>query len=72
MTTVRQNLMLRLRTGLLHAGALLLLTSPLHAQRDLKDIPPPDPELERQSFELPRDSASISTPPIRGSPNRFK
>lgn len=28
------------------------LTSPAFSQRDLKDIPPPDPELERQALEL--------------------
>ena len=32
--------------------ALLAFTSPAHAQRDLKDIPPPDPELERQTLQL--------------------
>jgi putative heme-binding domain-containing protein len=31
----------------------LMLATPVHAQRDLKDIPPPDPELERQTFVLP-------------------
>jgi len=29
-----------------------LWTSTAFAQRDLKDIPPPDPELERQSLQL--------------------
>src|SRR5712671_4012016 len=28
----------------------LVLVSPLHAQRDLADIPDPDPEIERRSF----------------------
>ncbi|AMV19649.1 PVC-type heme-binding CxxCH protein [Planctomyces sp. SH-PL14] len=32
---------------------LLLSTTPLYAQRDLKDIPLPDPELERKTFVLP-------------------
>jgi putative heme-binding domain-containing protein len=34
-------------------AALLLCVSTAQAQRDLKDIPPPDPELERQTFVLP-------------------
>lgn len=32
---------------------LLFCTAPLFAQRDLKDIPSPDPELERATFVLP-------------------
>jgi putative heme-binding domain-containing protein len=32
---------------------LVALVSPVHAQRDLRDIPDPDAELERQSFVLP-------------------
>ncbi|MCA9076898.1 MAG: HEAT repeat domain-containing protein [Planctomycetaceae bacterium] len=31
----------------------ILLCGQVHAQRDLKDIPPPDPELERKTFVLP-------------------
>ena len=33
---------------------LLLASSPAFAQRDLKDIPDPDPELERQTFSWPK------------------
>lgn len=33
-------------------AAWLTLTSAVFAQRDLKDIPPPDPELERQTLQL--------------------
>ncbi|MCA8997766.1 MAG: sorbosone dehydrogenase, partial [Planctomycetaceae bacterium] len=33
---------------------LLLFVAPLYAQRDLKDIPPPDPELEKATFQLPK------------------
>ena len=33
--------------------ALLLLVNNAHAQRNLKDIPDPDPELERKTFVLP-------------------
>src|SRR5690242_14571924 len=28
------------------------LVAPLHAQRDLTDIPDPDPEIERRSFQV--------------------
>lgn len=40
------------RWGIPLAGAVLCAALPAAAQRDLKDIPPPDPELERQSFEV--------------------
>ncbi|MEZ6052480.1 MAG: sorbosone dehydrogenase, partial [Planctomycetaceae bacterium] len=32
---------------------MILFCSSANAQRDLKDIPPPDPELERETFVLP-------------------
>ncbi|MDA0832265.1 MAG: HEAT repeat domain-containing protein [Planctomycetota bacterium] len=32
---------------------IICLTTSAYAQRDLKDIPSPDPELERQTFQLP-------------------
>lgn len=38
---------------LLAAALLALTTSPLYAQRDLKDIPSVDPEVERKTFILP-------------------
>ncbi len=38
---------------LITVGLLCCLSSLAHAQRDLKDIPPPDPELERETFILP-------------------
>lgn len=42
------------RAGLLLiSGCLLLLTQNLFAQRELKDIPLPDPEEERKTFVLP-------------------
>lgn len=34
-------------------ATLLAVATPLFAQRDLKEIPPTDPEIERQSFQLP-------------------
>ncbi|HUG18165.1 MAG TPA: PVC-type heme-binding CxxCH protein, partial [Planctomycetaceae bacterium] len=34
-------------------ATLLLVPQSLFAQRDLKDIPPPDPELERETFIVP-------------------
>ncbi|MBX3442342.1 MAG: c-type cytochrome [Planctomyces sp.] len=37
----------------LPAGLLLALAAPAFAQRELKDIPSPDPELERQTFVVP-------------------
>ncbi|MEX1232233.1 MAG: PVC-type heme-binding CxxCH protein [Planctomycetaceae bacterium] len=34
-------------------AVVLFLSTSAVAQRDLKDIPPPDPELERQTFQVP-------------------
>jgi putative heme-binding domain-containing protein len=44
---------MRLRSGCLALLGLVLATETSLAQRDLKDIPVPDPELERQTFVLP-------------------
>jgi len=38
---------------LLSAFIVISVAAPVFAQRDLKDIPPPDPELERKTFILP-------------------
>lgn len=37
---------------LLSSVLVLLLTTPAFAQRELKDIPDPDPEIERKSFQV--------------------
>jgi putative heme-binding domain-containing protein len=37
---------------LLAAALLLTIATPAIAQRNLKDIPPPDPEIERKSFQV--------------------
>ena len=42
-----------MRYTLLSAVFLLCLASPLWAQRNLKDVPPPDPALEQKTFILP-------------------
>src|SRR5215203_2275417 len=44
---------MRARHGILAFFALYLAASNASAQRDLKEIPVPDPELERQTFVLP-------------------
>lgn len=41
-----------MRNSLRWLVPLFLLASPVLAQRELKDIPDPDPEIERQSFEV--------------------
>ena len=44
---------MRARPGFLASFVLCLAAGSASAQRDLKDIPTPDPELERQTFILP-------------------
>lgn len=45
--------------GPLVAAVVAVWCGPVLAQRDLRDIPPPDPEIERASFELP-DGAEVN------------
>ena len=49
---VRSTLRSASRLTVLGTAAMLLTAAPALAQRDLKDIPPPEPELERQALEL--------------------
>jgi len=50
---MRSPMSIRTVVSLAHFAMLtLLLVQPASAQRELKDIPPPDPEIERASFEV--------------------
>ncbi|MCA9061665.1 MAG: HEAT repeat domain-containing protein [Planctomycetaceae bacterium] len=43
----------RFFSAILFLAAAMIPASPVMAQRDLKDIPAPDPELERATFQVP-------------------